>query len=253
MNFLLRQADKGFGGALAVSAGLHLTLFFILSGLNLLTMGPVPLQPTCYVDLTSLPTASPGGGAAAAPPPPSAAEPETVPPSEKSVTIPAAPRKESVQERKKEEDAFSKRMEQLSRTSDARRQEEVLKKLAGRVAATGSGPAKAGGKGMDPKGGSDYGSYIQSRLRDAFAGTIASQSRNPEAVVRLTIDRSGHIIRLRFERSSGDRVFEDAVRRAIALAEKSFPPNPGGEQYENGFVFRPEGVGVGSLAKGGVK
>lgn len=252
MNFLLRQADKGFGGALAISVGLHLTLFFVLSGLDLLTLGPVPLQPTYYVDITSLPTVSPGGGAAESPPPPAAAEPETAEPSEKTVPIPAVTRKETAQERKKEEDAFAKRMEQLSRTNDARRQEDVLKRLAGKVAATGSGPAKAGGKGLDPKGGSDYGSYIQSRLRDAFAGTIASQSRNPEAVVRLTLDRNGRVIRLRFERSSGDRVFEDAVRRAIALAEKSFPANPGGEQYENGFVFRPEGV-AGSLVKGGVK
>jgi colicin import membrane protein len=244
MNLVLRQADKGFGGALAWSAGLHLTLFFIMSALDLMTLKPIQLQPTYYVDLTSLPTASPGGGASAPPLPSAASEPEPEPAAETAVPLPVAPRKDSVVERKKEEEAFARRMEQMNRAAEARRQEEVFKKLAGKAASSGSGPAKAGGKGSDPLGGSDYGSYVQSRLRDAFARTIASQSRNPEAVVRLTIDSHGRIIRQRFERSSGDRLFEDAVRRAIALAEKTFPPNPAGEQYENGFLFRPEGVGM---------
>jgi colicin import membrane protein len=241
MSRVLQRVDKGFGKALAFSAGLHLTLFFVLSGLDLLALPPLQLQTTYYVDLTSLPTASPGGGAAAQQPPvpsppapPSAASP--------GAPLPALSRKAPAADKGKEAGEFEERLARLSRSAEERHQQEALESLRRRLAASGSGPAKAGGKGSDPLGGSDYGSYVQSRLRDAFARTIASQSRHPEVVVRLTIDRSGRVIRQRFERSSGDRLFEDAVRRAIALAEKTFPPNPAGEEYENGFLFRPEGM-----------
>jgi colicin import membrane protein len=134
-------------------------------------------------------------------------------------------------------------MNRLSRQQEERRLEESMEALRRRVGSTGAGPAQKGGVGTNPLGGSDYGSYIQSRLRDAFARTIASGSSNPQVVVRLTLDRQGRIIRQRIERSTGDRLFEDAVKRAIALAEGSFPANPSGQEYENGFVFRPEGVG----------
>jgi colicin import membrane protein len=240
MSRTLQRGDSGFGKALAISAGLHLTLFFVLSTLDLLALAPINLQPTCYVDLTSLPTASPGGGAATPEPAPPAPEPTAEKAS--GATLPSAPTKSAAPDRAKEAGEFEKRLENLSRTAEERHQQEALANLRNKLAASsGSGPAKAGGKGSDPLGGSDYGSYVQSRLEDAFGRTIASQSSDPEAVVRLTIDRNGRIIRQRFERSSGDRLFEDAVRRAIALAEKSFPPNPAGEQYENGFVFRPKG------------
>lgn len=242
MNLLLRQGDKGFGGALAWSAGLHLALFFVLSSLDLLALRPIQLQPTYYVDLTSLPTASPGGGQ----PAPEQPVPLPAPPSSETAAapLPASSRTVPAVDRKKEAGEFEERLARLSRSADERRQEDALDALRRRLASTGSGPAKAGGKGSDPLGGSDYGSYVQSRLRDAFARTIASQSRHPEVVVKLTLDRNGRIIRQRFERSTGDRLFEDAVRRAIALAEKNFPPNPRGEEYENGFLFRPEGVGT---------
>ena len=92
--------------------------------------------------------------------------------------------------------------------------------------------------------GSDYGSYIQSRLKDAFALTIASSSRNPMVVARLTIDRNGKVIGFRIERSSGDKVFEDSVARAVDRASANFPPPPGSKEFQQGFVFKPEGVGI---------
>lgn len=97
--------------------------------------------------------------------------------------------------------------------------------------------------GTGTEAGSDYPSYIQSRLTDAFRTTIAFQSKNPLVVVRITIGRNGRITQLRTEKSSGDKVFEDAVARAIAKAEQSFPPPPSREEFEYGFVFRPQGVG----------
>lgn len=228
--------EIGFGTALAASAGLHLTLFFLLSYFQILGRGPMQLQPTYYVDLTSLPTASPGGGSSTPLPPPPA--PAVEPGGAAPVATPARPASSptSAQE-------FEERMNRLSRQQEERRLEESMEALRRRLGNTGTGPAQKGGAGSDPLGGSDYGSYIQSRLRDAFARTIASGSSNPQVVVRLTLDRQGRIIRQRIERSTGDRLFEDAVKRAIALAEASFPANPEGRDYENGFVFRPEGVG----------
>jgi colicin import membrane protein len=137
---------------------------------------------------------------------------------------------------------FEERLARLEREAEARHEAAALDALKKRVA--GGGKAPVGMPGATGKeAGSDYGSYIQSRLRDAFKTTIASQSKNPEVVVRLTIDRSGRISRSRLERSTGDKVFEDAVMRAIAKAEQNFPPPPRGEEFEQGFIFKPQGVG----------
>ena len=96
--------------------------------------------------------------------------------------------------------------------------------------------------GTGKEAGSDYASYIQSRLRDAFKTTIAYASKAPEVVLRLSIDRTGHVTKSRIERSNGDALFEDAVLKAVSKAEKSFPPPPGGGEFEQGFIFKPQGV-----------
>jgi colicin import membrane protein len=61
-------------------------------------------------------------------------------------------------------------------------------------------------------------------------------------MMRLTIDGNGKIIRSRVEKSSGDKVFELSVTRAVALAEQTIVPPPGRTVYEGAFVFKPQGV-----------
>jgi colicin import membrane protein len=96
--------------------------------------------------------------------------------------------------------------------------------------------------GTGTEAGSDYASYIQSRLRDAFKMTIAHQSRKPEVVVQMFISRYGKLSSYRILRSSGDKVFEDAVARAIRIAAENFPPPPNRKEFQQGFIFRPEGL-----------
>ncbi|HEY6007986.1 MAG TPA: TonB family protein, partial [Geobacteraceae bacterium] len=61
-------------------------------------------------------------------------------------------------------------------------------------------------------------------------------------LVRITIGRNGKIASLQVERKSGDKMFNDAVMRTIARAEKDFPPTPDGAQVELQFLFRPQEV-----------
>lgn len=97
-------------------------------------------------------------------------------------------------------------------------------------------------KGTGHEAGSDYASYIRSRLADAFRSTIAYQSKRPETAIRLFIDKNGKLARIVIERSSKDRLFDDAVVRAVEKAKQTFPPPPNGKTFEKLFVFNPEEV-----------
>jgi colicin import membrane protein len=137
---------------------------------------------------------------------------------------------------------FEERIAQMEREAETRHASAALDALRKRVAVGDKGQAGMPGA-AGTEAGSDYASYIQSRLRDAFKTTIAYASKVPEVTVRLTIGRNGRVIKSRIERSSGDPLFEDAVLKAIGKAEKSFPPPPGSGEFEHGFVFKPQGVG----------
>ena len=151
------------------------------------------------------------------------------------------PDKKIPEPRAESEKEFRERFARLEKKVEGQRTESVIDKLRAKVAADSGRSGMPGGSGTEA--GSDYGSYIQSRLRDAFEKTITISGKNPMVVVRLTIDRSGKIIAYRIERSSGDKVFEDSVSRAVYLAEENFPPPPGGKKFQQGFIFKPEGVG----------
>lgn len=230
------------------SAVIHLALFFLLVNFNF----PARFKeaPVYYVDLLDLPVANPQAGTPGstrgtpAPPPPAPSQP-------RQMTLPtkaaqkAAPRQVAATQPKQTDAAesareYEERLARLEQEASARHATaaiDALRKKAGGKGTAGM-PGAAG-----TEAGSDYPSYIQSRLRDAFTSTIAFQHKNPEVAVRITISRTGRVSRVRLERSTGDKVFEDAVTRAIAKAEQTFPPPPRGEEFESGFVFRPQGVG----------
>lgn len=234
---------------LVVSLLVHLTMFVLLTRTNFFPGLKYPEAPVYYVDVVNLPVARPQAGTpAAAPGPATPAPPPTPAPREmalpakppgKAATPSKVPPQKSTQDTAQE---FEKRLAQLERDTEARHEAAALDALKKRIAGKGRTPAGVPGA-SGKEAGSDYGSYIQSRLRDAFKTTIVTQSKNPEVVVRLTIDRTGRIARTRLERTSGDKLFEDAVMRAIVKAETTFPPPPRGGEFEQGFIFKPQGVG----------
>jgi colicin import membrane protein len=130
-------------------------------------------------------------------------------------------------------------MAELERKAEARHEAEALERLRRKVTAGQAGvPA-----GRGTESGSDYTSYLHSRLVEAFKTTITSQSKDPEVAIRLIIDGKGRVVASRIERSSGDKLFDDAALRAIAKAARQLKPPPGGSSFEHGFVFRRQGIG----------
>jgi colicin import membrane protein len=225
----------------------HLLAFLFLLNFHFTTR--FKEAPVYYVDLLDLPVAHPQAGTAtgreSSPVPAPEAEPHhemTLPVKPSGRVLPnkpsATPKKPADTVESSRD--FEKRMTQLEQAAEARHMADALKSLQNK-SRSGGQTGIPGGTGNEA--GSDYASYIQSRLKDAFKATIAYQSTRPEVVMRLVIGRSGRIVRVSMERSSGDKLFEDSVNRAIIKAEKNFPPPPGGQEYSTGFVFRPQGVG----------
>lgn len=129
-------------------------------------------------------------------------------------------------------------MAKLEGKAEEQRQAAAIESLRQKVAGGQAGMPTGTGN----QAGSDYTAYIHSRLKDAFKETIAYQSKAPFVIVKLYITSEGRISRVKQEKSSGDKMFETAVLRAITLAEKNFVPPPGRSSYEGLFVFKPQGV-----------
>lgn len=245
MSHTLQIKEPGFGWMLLCSVVVHLACYFLLV---IFHFSPLPLHegPVYYVDVVNLPVANPRAGTPSSPggSPPLPARREMALPektSQKSSPKPVpSPRKPAA---KAETDRqFKERMAKIERDVEAKQVSAAIDALRSKVGAGGKGGQSGmlGAKGTEA--GSDYASYIRSRLTDAFSTTIAYQSKNPEVMVRITIGKTGRVTGLRFEKSSKDRIFEDCVRRAITKAEQTFPPPPGGAMFDYSYRFAPEGV-----------
>lgn len=92
----------------------------------------------------------------------------------------------------------------------------------------------------DRRDRSRYMNHIQSRIDDAFRKTIAYTIPNPKTIVRIFVDMNGKLSRTKIERSSGDRVFDLSVLRAIDLASEKFLPPPDNKVFEDVFLFKPK-------------
>ncbi len=248
MSLILKGRDSGFGWMFLCSTVIHLAFFFILVEFHFSPL-PHPEGPVYYVDVVNLPVANPQAGT---PSPPGGAAAVTRPKREEMV-VPArvpqksAPKTKPSVEKKPASPAetaqqFEERMAKIEQEVAGKHESQAVEAIRQRMAGAGKGGQVGvpGGKGTEA--GSDYAGYIRSRLTDAFRTTIAFQTKNPEVMVRLTIDRNGRVAGVKLERSSGDRIFEDAVLRTIAKAEQNFPPPPGGKRFEYSFRFAPEGV-----------
>jgi len=249
-----RQRDQKPGWMLVLSLALHLVIFFIFTNTALLR-APVQEAPLYYVDLSYLPTTEPVTGTPAAPappvapaptplpapPPPAAAKPVMTMPDKATVTPkPKTPPTAAPQSGSPDQEAkdFADRLNRLERNTEAKHQAAALANLQKKAAAAkaGSPPGTVAGSG------SDYGAYIQSRLRDALSSTIVYRSSQPETAVHLYIDKRGKLLRYVVEKPSADKLFNDSVIRAIEKAKVNFPPTPGGNDFDKLFVFSPQEV-----------
>jgi colicin import membrane protein len=247
MKSTLKRSDSGFGWMLLASLVIHLACYILLVKFHYYAALPLKEGPIYYVDVVNLPVANPRAGT---PSTSGSAPPQSV---RKEMTIPAPPQHKTIAKSKttavKKPPApvetsrqFEERMAKIEQEVDAKHVSAALEALQKKVAGAGK-TAQAGipaGKGTEA--GSDYASYIRSRLTDAFKTTIAYQTKNPEVTVRISIDRNGKISGVHLEHSSHDRIFEDSVMKAIAKAQQTFVPPPGGGTFVNIFRFAPEGV-----------
>lgn len=234
---------------LALSLALHLVFLFFAAQMALFRQD-ISVADAIYVDVVNMPVESPQAGspvgaahetaAAPVPAPPPPSPPEMKAPKTKAASgpkLPTIPPKTAKAETARE---YDERLAALERATEARHAQAALADIAARAAGKGAAAGMPGAAGT--QAGSDYGAFIQSRLKDAFEVTIAWQTKNPHLVVRLFIDGRGGLIRYKIEKSTGDTIFEDAVDRAIQLARKKFPAPPGGKEFSTGFVFKPQGV-----------
>lgn len=245
MSHTLQRNEPGFGWMLLCSTAIHLACYFLLVEFH---FSPRPFKegPVYYVDVVNLPVANPRAGTPSSPgrAPSGPAQQEMALPAKSSLKASAKPTHPNKKTAASTETSrqFEERMAKIGRDVDAKHVSAALDALQKKVAAAGNGgqTGMPGAKGTEA--GSDYASYIRSRLTDAFRTTISYQTKNPEVMVRLTIDRTGKVAGLHFERSTNDRIFEDAVRRTVLKAAQTFPPPPGGGKFEYSYRFAPEGV-----------
>jgi colicin import membrane protein len=244
---------------------LHAAVFLLIFKAQHLP-APPPEEPVTYVDMVALPVASPqsgtpapGGASAAepaaapaeqmvAPPPPRPAQHEamTVPtPKAKPAKTKPAPTKTAKTAKPAPEQsagdakAFNERMAKLEEEADEVRQARVLAGIKGKVG-KGGRVGMPGGKGT--QAGSDYTSYVLSRLKDAFAKEMMKQTASPLVVGTITVGADGDVSDFSIDRYSGDKLFDDSVRRAVKRATP-FPPPPAG-QFKRKVQFRPQGIAV---------
>jgi colicin import membrane protein len=246
MTRTLQRKDPEFRWMLVLSMVIHLTCYFLLVKFQY-TAFPLDEGPVYYVDIVNLPVANPRAGAPSSQTgtPPSAAGKEEMVLPEKSAQHPSLTKKQSSQKTASDAESdqrFEERLTKIKKNIEEKEFSNTMASLRNRVS-TGGNQGRSGipgGKGTEA--GSDYAGYIRSRLTDAFRSTIAYQTTNPEVMARLTIDRNGRLIGLRFVKKTSDRIFEDSVHRAVLKAEPTFPPPPNGEKFEYSYRFAPEGV-----------
>lgn len=226
------------------SAVIHLIVYFFLLAFHF----PAHFKeaPVYYVDVVNLPVANPQAGT------PSRGESPSLPslpaaPPPREMTLPAkAPARQATATPQKRPEAsetakeFEDRIARLEREAAARHEAAAIDALRKRGGTKGP-VGMPGAKGTEA--GSDYASYIKSRLEDEFRSTIAYESKAPEVYVKLVINSFGRITRQQIVKSSRDKIFEDAVFRTIAKAERNFRPPPSGTQFEITIKFSPQGIG----------
>ncbi|QWV96863.1 TonB C-terminal domain-containing protein [Geomonas nitrogeniifigens] len=238
------------GGMLALSLVCHLVVFLIIANWHFLPEFRRDESPVTYVDMVTLPVAAPQSGMPQAPAPAEAKAPAAPAPApaapKPAMALPTKPAaktppvksqaKTEQQQKEAEDRAFNERMAKLQQKAEERRQAAAIDALRKKGSARTGMPGATGNQA-----GSDYSSYLQSRLRDALKQVIATQTKAPQVIATITVAPDGSID-YRVEKGSGDPFFDEAVQRAVALAGKTLVPPPNRSQYKRVFRFMPEGV-----------
>jgi len=239
-------------GMFVLSLVCHLVIFIVIAKWQFFPEYHPDETPVTYVDMVTLPVEAPQSGTPApeaetavpAPPQP-VAPPAPAPVMSQPAKPTPAPKAPAAAQGKAEKPApaaearaFNERLAKLERLAEDKRQAEVLERLRKKGKRTGM----PGAKGSEA--GSDYPSYLQSRLKDALKEVMVSQTKSPQVIATITVAPDGRISEFRVDKGSGDPLFDDAVHRAVTLAGKSLVPPPGGSQFKRMFRFRPEGVGI---------
>jgi len=250
MKNALTRSYPGLGGMLALSFICHLVVFLVIANWHFFPESHQDETPVTYVDMVTLPVASPQSGTPApaqsqskapaatpAPAPPPPAAPAMALPAKPAVKTPAPSQAKTEQQTAAEAKAYDERLAKLQQQAEDRRQADALERLKKKGAGTQTG--MPGGKGT--QAGSDYSSYLQSRLKDALREVMVTQTKAPQVIATITVSPDGRI-ECRVEKGSGDPLFDDAVQRAVALAGKTLVPPPNRSQFKHVFRFMPEGV-----------
>jgi TonB family protein len=97
--------------------------------------------------------------------------------------------------------------------------------------------ASSQGAGSGASGGRDYYSVVHGRIHEKFdLPPSFDRDRSLETVVAIRIERDGRVTIYRIEKSSGNRLFDRAVVKAITDASP-LPPPP--QEMDIGVRFRP--------------
>ncbi|MBM9520931.1 TonB family protein [Desulforhopalus vacuolatus] len=89
-----------------------------------------------------------------------------------------------------------------------------------------------------------YNGEIAQRLAANWRPPVNITNPDMKATVAVTINQNGNISEMHFEKSSGDRVYDQFVTRAVETSAP-FPPIPLAmhvSELNYGFVFTPQGV-----------
>jgi colicin import membrane protein len=236
------------GWMIVLSLSLHLLLFFVFSNIALFRPKLYEATPY-YVDLVTLPAFEPSpaiqGTAPSSKPAATVPQPATQPamslPVKSGVKPSQTPTKSETTGKAQGQEAldFLARLSRLEHKSEAKHQAAALESLKRKSASSSQSGAFTG---TGNNSGSDYGTYIQSRLKDALATTIVYRTRQPETAVHLYIDQRGKLVRTVIITSSKDKLFNDSVIRAIEKAKVDFPPPPKGTGFDKLYVFSPQEV-----------
>ncbi|HET6420553.1 MAG TPA: TonB C-terminal domain-containing protein [Geobacteraceae bacterium] len=247
--------ESGISPMIAWSLLFHAVLFGLIYKFSHFESFHPPEKQAYYVDIVNLPVANPRSGSPAAPEKTASATTSPQKQEQKQeMKLPAparkkpepSPTKPALKKTPKEirpaetDEDFQKRLARLEQKADSRHESTAIDDIRKRLS-TGGRAGMPGAKGN--QAGSDYASYVQSRLSDAFQETIAFQSSNPQVAIKLRISKYGKVIGYSVVHSTMDKLFEASVSRAISIAGENLPPPPSGSNFEQGFVFRRKGVG----------
>jgi colicin import membrane protein len=226
----------------ALSAGLHVTLF-LLSFLVLRQSNSIVMPSPYVVSLVS-----PGKTASRANAAPSAESLKTREEvaREKTAGSGVAEKKETKArfDEKAAQQEIEDRIAAIKAMEKIKKRHDKFDRIKRELAAIQAGSGKAGTKSpaqastAAPAQGSGGGSYV-----DKVAGEIHDEWQWPdymkkdlEAIISIRIQRDGTISQMKFEKKSGDRLFDRSVAQAIAKASPVTPPP---YEMEIGVRFYP--------------